>query len=125
MNGNAEQEQQPEAGHIVDSARMQDLVSSLGEALQDVVDSYLEESPRMITEMERACQRGDWEDLERLAHSLKSSSGIFGARRMVNLSRALELSARGNETGSLEAVQEIAVAFEEVRAVLNLYLKTL
>ena len=82
------------AEDVVDQGRMQDLVDSLGDGLGDVIKSFLEDTPYLIDEMRLACDREDQDDLQRVAHSLKSSSGIFGACRMVELCRDLEISSR-------------------------------
>jgi HPt (histidine-containing phosphotransfer) domain-containing protein len=108
---------------ILDSKRMQDLVNNLGDGLLDVIESFLEDAPRQIEELGAAFERGDREDLQRIAHSLKSSSGIFGAHQMVALCRAVEIGARDGGTAGTEPVTRIAETYEKVRVVLNLYLE--
>lgn len=123
----------PHAGDpegVVDPGRMQDLVDNLGDGLQDVIESYLEDTPMLIEEMREAVERGDWEDLSRIAHSLKSSSGIFGAKYMVELCRAIEAAARERAAPEERTAQvsrqlrELAEAYEKVRAVLRTYLES-
>ncbi len=107
---------------ILDPHRMQDLTNSLGEGLKDVIDSYLEDTPVRIEGLRSALDRGCWDDLQRIAHSLKSSSGIFGAKEMVAACRALEIAAGEGESARLDLIQEIVDAYEKVRVVLNSYL---
>jgi CheY-like chemotaxis protein len=127
-NGAAKHEEPHAAGgvagitSVVDQTRMQDLLDSLGvESLADVIDSYLEDSPGLIDEMQASFARSDWDDLQRVAHSLKSSSGIFGAQEMVALCRALEISAREQALTAPGPFGSIREAFEKVRVVLDLY----
>lgn len=115
-------ENDPE-GEVIDPARMQDLIDGLGDGLRDVIDSYLEDAPQQIEQMRVAFERGDRDDLQRVAHTLKSSSGIFGAHQMVALCRALEIASREGGIAGTEPIPAIAEAFEKVRAVLVLYLQ--
>lgn len=108
------------APHI-DPVRMEDLVKSLGASLRDVIDAYLEDTPQMISEMRRCSAAGDTENLSRLAHSLKSSSGIFGADRLAAVCRALEESDQVSSLTHGEIISGIADAFNDVRNALELY----
>ncbi len=118
MNGQDPQE-------LVDESRMQDLADSLGDGLQDVIDSYLEDTPHLIKEIEAAYQRADWAEVQRIAHSLKSSSGIFGAQALVESCRALEIAARNGPLASPEPIRTISLAYAKVRDVLNLYMSSI
>jgi PAS domain S-box-containing protein len=108
---------------VIDQARMQDLIDGLGDGLRDVIESYLEDAPKQIEELRAGYERGDLDDLQRVAHTLKSSSGIFGAYQMVALCRALEIAAREGGDAGAQPIQAIAEAFEKVRPVLVFYLQ--
>ncbi len=108
----------------VDPARMQDLKDSLGESLKEVIESYLEDTPLQIEDMRAAYGRGDRDDLERIAHSLKSSSGIFGAHVLADLCRSLEIAAREGGLVGKDPIPPITEAYAKVQAVLNLYMQT-
>jgi histidine phosphotransfer protein HptB len=110
-------------GQVVDAERMKDLEENLGDGLRDVLESYLEDAPRRIDELRTALERGDRNELQRIAHTLKSSSGIFGAHQMVALCRELETYARDNPLGGETLVEALADAYEKVGVVLNLYLQ--
>jgi HPt (histidine-containing phosphotransfer) domain-containing protein len=71
--------------------------------------------------MQEALRRGDLEEVQRIAHSLKSSSGIFGAHQMVKLCRDLETASVEGGTVGQDPIPLIYAAFERVRAVLNWY----
>jgi CheY-like chemotaxis protein/HPt (histidine-containing phosphotransfer) domain-containing protein len=108
---------------VVDSVRIHDLLESLGDGLNDVIDTFLEDTPRIIADMQSAQMREDWEVLHRLAHSLKSSSGIFGAEEMAQICRGLETDTRARRAPSGDPIGEVTAAFQKVRTVLNLYRK--
>jgi len=116
-------EVKPSLDVVLDRARMQDLVTNLEDGLRDVIESYFEDTPLQIQKMQHAYDSGDWETLQRVAHSLKSSSGIFGANKMVELCQALEKAAAKKSTSVPEMVQAITAAFEQARDMLNLYIE--
>ncbi|HBE19275.1 MAG TPA: hypothetical protein DEG17_02040 [Cyanobacteria bacterium UBA11149] len=60
------------------------------EMLVRVIDSYLEETPQLLTGMTEAISQGDSTILQRYAHNLKSTSATFGAMRLSELCRELE-----------------------------------
>jgi diguanylate cyclase (GGDEF)-like protein/PAS domain S-box-containing protein len=101
------------------------------EAMTSLIRDYLEEAPRLLAEIKEAGECGEFQALRRGAHSLKSSSELFGATQLVELCRSLESSvalenggARENKAQELttqvaaEMVVKIEREFEEVRQVL-------
>ncbi len=110
-------------GDVIDQARMQDLIDGLGDGLQDVIESYLEDAPKQIEEMQAALDRGDRDDLQRIAHTLKSSSGIFGAHQLVTLCRDLEVASREGGIAGTDPIPPIEEAYEKVQVVLIQYLQ--
>ena len=107
---------------IINHERMQSLIDSLGEGLCDVIEAYLDNTPNQIDQMREALDRAEFDELSRIAHSMKSSSGIFGAQEMVALSRELEHRDCADLPGCREKVEQLAVSFVKLRDVLNLYL---
>jgi PAS domain S-box-containing protein len=112
-----------QAEKVIDEERLQDLADSLGESLGEVVISYIEETPHQLDEMVLAIQNADQDDLQRIAHSLKSSSGIFGAQMMVENCRAIELAVRGREKISIERIDELRIEFLKIKDNLLPYLQ--
>jgi signal transduction histidine kinase/ligand-binding sensor domain-containing protein/DNA-binding response OmpR family regulator len=62
--------------------------------VRDVVESFLDETPRRLQRMREALDRGDAKDFSLLAHSLKGSSAQLGAIRVAAVSAALEQQGR-------------------------------
>ena len=106
----------------VDYARLGDLSAALEDGLRDVIETYLEDSPRLITAMRAAFARQDWPELQRLAHSLKSSSGIFGAREMIAHCRSIESAALDHLPECSVTIAAAASAFQSISAELTAYL---
>jgi HPt (histidine-containing phosphotransfer) domain-containing protein len=111
----------PRPDKVLDPARMQDLLTNLGDGLQDVIESYLDDTPRQIQKLQQAYEEGDWAALQRTAHSLKSSSGIFGATKLVALCRSLEMMPETQRQAVPELIHAISSEYEPVRGMLNLY----
>ncbi len=59
--------------------------------VNELIDTFLEEAPLMLTELRSAHHAGQAEVFQRAAHSLKSNSLTFGALRLAELARELEL----------------------------------
>ncbi|MEX0937747.1 MAG: PAS domain-containing protein [Pirellulales bacterium] len=77
--------------------------------LRELIDAFLEEGPRMMTEIVKSAQRGDGESLRISAHSLKGSMRYFGAKRGYDLALQLEnLGASGGTGESTAAIGELA-----------------
>lgn len=109
---------------IVDYARLDDLSLTLEDGLEEVIDTYLEDTPALVGGMRAACASGDWPELQRMAHSVKSSSGIFGAHQMVALCRTLETAAGEQSPRCSSIIEEIAAAFAPVASELAAYIHT-
>jgi HPt (histidine-containing phosphotransfer) domain-containing protein len=102
--------------------RMKDLEDSLAEDLGELVATYLEDTPRQIAFMRESVLRLDREAVHRLAHLIKSSSAIFGADRLVEMCRQVELAAKNGQDAPIECVSEIQSEYELVQKELSVYL---
>ncbi len=69
------------------------------EIYKEVLNAYLEDTPGMIEDMNRAVESKDTEVLYRHAHSLKSSSRSIGGMRLGNVSAELEANSRAGDLG--------------------------
>jgi HPt (histidine-containing phosphotransfer) domain-containing protein len=86
----------------------------------ELIDTFLEDAPKLIKELETALAAGDAESFRRAAHSLKSNAASFGALHLSSLSKELEMLAKENklsEVGSRITVLEEAYrsAAEELK----------
>jgi TMAO reductase system sensor TorS len=67
------------------------------EILKNVIDIFFRETPPLLQSLHQAASQGDAAALQRTAHSLKSGSDNLGARRLAELCRELEASARSGD----------------------------
>jgi HPt (histidine-containing phosphotransfer) domain-containing protein len=63
-------------------------------SLAELIESFLDESPILVEQMQRAANVGDQTSLGRAAHTLKSSARDFGASQLSVLCEVLEKSCR-------------------------------
>jgi HPt (histidine-containing phosphotransfer) domain-containing protein len=80
------------------------------EFLADLAGQLIQDCPWQMAELRSALAEGDGKKLERLAHSLKSVVGIFGARTAVTLAQELEWLGERQE---LERAAVVFARFEE------------
>jgi two-component system sensor histidine kinase/response regulator len=74
--------------------RLLDMVGGDLEFLDELVDTYLEDTPVQLAAMRAALAIGQVEDLVRPAHSLKTNSANMGAESLATMCRELEAAAR-------------------------------
>jgi len=103
---------------LVDPYKWKDLVDSLDTDLPEIVESFLEDTPVRIGEMQAALAQGNLDLVHQIAHSLKSSVAIFGAQRLKNLCQNIEQET-GGSSSSENQMQQIVVAFDELRVELE------
>jgi HPt (histidine-containing phosphotransfer) domain-containing protein len=92
----------------LDPKALNNLLSVLGgefSYLEELIDSFLEEAPTLLAEMEQYVKSGDTEGTRRLAHSLKSNGMDFGAQEFAQLCKELEMLWK---SGALDGAGELA-----------------
>ena len=86
--------------------------------VQELVNTFLEEAPLMLKELRDAQATGLADVFRRAAHSLKSNSNTFGAMRLGEMARDLELGGLITDTAPLAAIeaeyQSVAAALKEL-----------
>ncbi|HEY0358067.1 MAG TPA: PAS domain S-box protein, partial [Mycobacteriales bacterium] len=98
----------------IDPAALDGLLQQLGDAgratRRAVLDSYLDQGAGWIGELVTAAHAGGHDIVARIAHTMRSSSEIVGARRLADLLRAAEEAGR-TRTGDL-VVGAVAIEAE-------------
>ena len=90
------------------------------EFINELIDTFLEDSPKLLVEMKTALAAGNADSFRRAAHSLKSNAATFGAGPLSQLAWEFELLGRekrladvGDRLGALEAA--LASACNELK----------
>jgi histidine phosphotransfer protein HptB len=90
---------------IIDPAIFADLQATAGaEFVNELVGTFLEEAPPMLAELRSAQAAASAERFRRAAHSLKSNSNTFGASRLGEMARELELGGLISDVAPLNAL---------------------
>ena len=79
--------------NVIDQEILLDFHQALGleskQALSELINSYLENTPKLLVDMDRALGINDWDQLKWAAHALKGNSELFGARNLSQLCQKL------------------------------------
>jgi len=103
---------------LIDPASFADLQDSAGaEFVVELVETFADEAPRIVIELRAAHADHAAERFRRAAHSLKSNGSTFGAIRLAEMARALELGGLPESTGPIDALTEVVErSIAELRA---------
>ena len=75
------------------------------EFVAELVDTFAEEAPGLLAELRSAHALGSADAFRRAAHSLKSNSNTFGASRLAEMARTLELGGMPGNADPVDALQ--------------------
>ena len=90
------------------------------EVLVEVIDSYLEDAPKLVQAIAKAVAHQDAKALYHAAHTLKSTSATLGATHLSQLCRNLETIGRtGTIVDAVEIVSQVEAEYETVQAALQ------
>ncbi len=113
----------PDAGPAIDWGRLDEMRQMEDQGMPGLaarlVRMYLDNSKRLLGELQAAMDSADAESVRRAAHSIKSTSANIGANILSQLARTLEHAAQTAEWKADQAVVDQIVA-EHGRARLGL-----
>jgi CheY-like chemotaxis protein/HPt (histidine-containing phosphotransfer) domain-containing protein len=111
----------PQPPTVLDASMFQELREMMNrdEIVVEVIDRYLEESPKLLQLLTEAIARGEAAIVERTAHTLKSSSAILGATHLAQRCQELESMGQTNLTQTPDQLQQINTDYERVRVALR------
>ncbi|HVF24770.1 MAG TPA: Hpt domain-containing protein [Anaerolineales bacterium] len=106
---------------VIDEKTFAELKQMSGaEFINELIDTFLEDSPKLIEEMASALRVNNVDSFRRAAHSLKSNAATFGADELFALAKDLEMLGKENrldETGDRLVMLE--ESYESVRKELS------
>lgn len=89
----------------IDPSTFAELQATTGpDFVVELVDTFAEEAPQMLAEIRAAHRAGAAEQFRRAAHSLKSNSNTFGAVRLAEMARTLELGGLPDNAAPLDVL---------------------
>jgi HPt (histidine-containing phosphotransfer) domain-containing protein len=88
--------------------------------VSELVDTFLEEAPSMLNELQGALAVRDPEKFRRAAHSLKSNCNTFGALGLGAMARGLEVAGLDHVLqGGAEPLAPLLAEYRRVAAALG------
>jgi response regulator RpfG family c-di-GMP phosphodiesterase len=110
----------PSSQSVLDAEVIDDLKAMMGSEYQSLIRVYLEDSPKLISQILSALSNRDCVALVTPAHTLKSSSANLGAMTLSALAMAMEKSARsGDIVGPGKEAKRLIAEFEKAQAALS------
>ena len=86
----------------------------------DLIDSYIELTPKLINELSNGLQRQDREAVVRAAHTIKSSSAQVGLRKLADLCGALQQQSEHADQKTMETlVSTIVTEYTKMAPILR------
>lgn len=123
--GLEEKEREDANNRLVRLDYLHELSGNDPEFERQIMNQFLVQAPQEIEEMERSFEIGDFDQLRRVAHSLRSTVGYVGLADELNspLHWIEEQAANDQSAGVAEAIEQVktgcAQAIDEVRDLLN------
>lgn len=83
---------------LIDEHTLTELRATMGDDfLPELIMAYLEETPLLIKDLQKALEDGNAQAFQRLAHSIKSSSASLGALEFSAQARELEMIGKSGD----------------------------
>lgn len=85
--------------------------------IADIIDTYLNNSSQLVSDIENCHASGDSATFTRAAHTFKSNSAMFGAQTLAGLALQLEQAGKNEQTQGMQTViAQLKVEYGLVRA---------
>jgi HPt (histidine-containing phosphotransfer) domain-containing protein len=105
---------------VLDQATAWDRVEGDRELLEELVQAFLDDYPKLLARIRSAIAAGDTATLHRSAHALKGAVGIFGAAAAAEAALRLETMGReGVLDGAADACGALDAELPRVRQALT------
>ena len=104
----------------VDQETIESLRELMEDEFDDLVNEFLEDTTKLLANLQQAVQTGDPVALRRDAHALKSSSANMGAMTLSGFARDMErLGGEGVTEPAVSLVEQATTEFVTVRSELE------
>ncbi|MCW9012592.1 MAG: Hpt domain-containing protein [Gammaproteobacteria bacterium] len=90
----------------LDPAVFGEMRELMDDALGEFIETYLDNSPKLITSIESALATGDAESIFHNAHQLKGGSGSIGAMQLADVAMHMEKIGKAGSTEGIAALLE-------------------
>ena len=102
----------------IDRVTFDELKQMSGEDfINELIDTFLEDAPKMIAEIKSALAANNADSFRRAAHSMKSNAATFGAVQLSELAKELEILGKESRlVESSDTLKALEEAYESVRS---------
>ena len=108
------------APYAVDLAALREDLGDDDEMVRDLSRMFANDTPQLMQEIERALEAGDLKTVQRTAHRLKGSIGVFHASEVFAVAHQMETAGeRGDDPRAREVLPELHSAVEAMLAQLG------
>jgi len=108
---------------VIDALVFNEVAELMGDSMDEFIETYLDNSPKLLAGMNSAIPAGDIDVVINNAHQLKGGSGSIGAMQVFQLALQLEEDSRGGKLDDLARVfEELKVAYAQVDTELRAHL---
>lgn len=108
---------------VIDRAALDRLLEMVGddaEFFAEMIETFFDDSPKLLAAAQEALAATDAEALRRAAHSLKSNSASFGAMELSQKCKELEEMAKSSTLdGASGLIDQVAAEYEKAEAALK------
>jgi HPt (histidine-containing phosphotransfer) domain-containing protein len=95
-------------GQVIDWSEALHSVNGDRQLLREIVEAFLDESPRLLATIRGAIEQSDGRTLQRAAHTLKGSTRYFGANQVSEIALQLEaMGARGHLAHARDTLADV------------------
>lgn len=93
--------------------------------LKEVIEIFLEDSPNLMTALRSAIRIGEAEAIEKAAHTLKGAAANISAKRLQQLSHAMQEMIKKSQVSQMERLfGDMETHYEVLDRVLRSHLST-
>jgi two-component system, sensor histidine kinase and response regulator len=111
-------------GQVVDWGEALHSVNGDRQLLREIVEAFLDESPRLLATIRTAIEQSDGRTLQRAAHTLKGSTRYFGATQVSEMALQLEtMGARGHLGHARDSLADVEREMARLTPLLVDYLR--
>jgi len=109
---------------VLDMAVVEELLSLTDdrnpELLLDLIQMFLDDGPRKVDAVLQGLRAGDFEQMERAAHSLKGSSGHLGAHLLQDVCEQIQVTSNKRDPAlASRLAQQLTARFAEAQRALR------
>lgn len=88
--------------------------------LEEIIPRFMEIRQEDMEQISEALDRGDFDKIRRIGHSMKGAGGSYGFGGVSKIGAAIEIAAKENKPGELKKlVQELADYLENIEIVFD------